>query len=573
MDYLAVDFGTANCVAADISGDGKLRLIPLESEEALLPSVLFVPRIGPKNRSVSSERVAEAGKERYRRALETYQLQLKRNEERLATFVISRGPKKPKEPLRNDYLYEKFFREAFAHYQREFETYEKSLRHFRATAGAEYAEKLKHEAHQLPNLETCEHLALRELLRETTEENFKNFFDQTFFKVLKEEGHPPSQFGKRALASYSETALGGFLLRSPKAFLGIDLHYEHQEIFVIAITEILRYIRSRAEEYTGKKFLGVVFGRPITYAGSRNDSGNAQALDIMRRSAQRSGFIEVRFVKEPLAAALAVARTILDTEDPALIVDLGGGTTDCACLSVDRNASESFQVLSASGERIGGADFDEALSWLLFSECLGKGAKLPKRNNLTFPAGFISDALATRDLAAQTRFRRSGDEILSYLDASNRDERIERLYQVYRDQLQHRLLALAEEVKIKLNTESAIVLPLDFFDFNLSLEFSSANLSSELRSIVLKVCAVARECVESANLSSTPVRVFLTGGMSQSTTVIEHLRAVLPGGSTFQRMDPLRSVVAGLATVARSLSRASSIAEEPSVVRGVRIEA
>lgn len=571
MDYLAVDFGTANCSAADVGDDGRLRLVPLEGPNFLLPSVIFIPRTGEALKSITDDEIARHARKIYQREQEAYESQLVRNAERLHAYILSNGPKKPKIPLRGDYHSELFFSNDFKKYELELQRYSDALRMFEQTAGNDYAKKLQQETDVPPSLEECYGLARKELMQERAEDNFRKYFDQTFFKVLKEEGHPSAVFGQRALDSYSGESLGGFLLRSPKAFLGIPLHTEHQELFVIAISEILRHIRERARAHTGKNYLGIVLGKPVNYMGTSGDAGNRQALDIMRRSAARAGFIETRFVIEPLAAALAVSKTILDTEDPVLIVDLGGGTTDCAFVSVDKQNFESFSVNAASGDRVGGADFDEFLAWQLFSGCLGRGTRLVRRGGLPMPTSLISDALSTRDLAAQIRFRKSGGDIATYLSDSEHDPCLERLYQVYRDQLQHKLISLGEDAKIRLNTTTQITYALDFFEHSTVVEYEGAAYSEHVSTLSARILELVTQCLEAAKALDTPVRVFLTGGMSQSQELIRIIQGGVPDRSTFQRIDPMRSVVAGLATVARILSASSTVVDEPRIVRGVRI--
>ena len=42
MTFLALDFGTSNCVAGVVTNDRKLSLVPLENESPFMPSSIFV---------------------------------------------------------------------------------------------------------------------------------------------------------------------------------------------------------------------------------------------------------------------------------------------------------------------------------------------------------------------------------------------------------------------------------------------------------------------------------------------------------------------------------------------------
>ncbi|MDO2078475.1 rod shape-determining protein, partial [Escherichia coli] len=63
------------------------------------------------------------------------------------------------------------------------------------------------------------------------------------------------------------------------------------------------------------------------------DEANTQAQGILERAAKRAGFKDVVFQYEPVAAGLDYEAT-LQEEKRVLVVDIGGGTTDCLFLLV-----------------------------------------------------------------------------------------------------------------------------------------------------------------------------------------------------------------------------------------------
>lgn len=109
-----------------------------------------------------------------------------------------------------------------------------------------------------------------------------------------------------------------------------------------------------------------MIGRPINFQGLGGDEANTQAQGILERAAKRAGFKDVVFQYEPVAAGLDYEAT-LQEEKRVLVVDIGGGTTDCSLLlmgpqwrsRLDREAS----LLGHSGCRIGGNDLDIALAF------------------------------------------------------------------------------------------------------------------------------------------------------------------------------------------------------------------
>jgi WD40 repeat protein/actin-like ATPase involved in cell morphogenesis len=81
---------------------------------------------------------------------------------------------------------------------------------------------------------------------------------------------------------------------------------------------------------------------------------------VIERAGRMAGFEEVVLLEEPVAGALAYARSGREVGEHVLVYDLGGGTFDLAVLD---NAGDSFHVaLEPKGiDKCGGEDFDLAL--------------------------------------------------------------------------------------------------------------------------------------------------------------------------------------------------------------------
>lgn len=91
--------------------------------------------------------------------------------------------------------------------------------------------------------------------------------------------------------------------------------------------EMLAYFIRKAQEVTGKKLLGprVVVGVP---SGITNVEKRA-----VRDAARNAGAREVHIIEEPMAAAIGIRMPV---HDPVgnMVVDIGGGTTDIAVISL-----------------------------------------------------------------------------------------------------------------------------------------------------------------------------------------------------------------------------------------------
>ena len=121
--------------------------------------------------------------------------------------------------------------------------------------------------------------------------------------------------------------------------------------------EILKVLKTRAEESLGGKLSGVVITVPAYF----NDA-QRQATKDAARIASLNVF---RLLNEPTAAAVAYG---LDTgrEGVIAVYDLGGGTFDISILRLHQGV---FEVLATGGDSaLGGDDIDQALArWMLDS--------------------------------------------------------------------------------------------------------------------------------------------------------------------------------------------------------------
>lgn len=184
----------------------------------------------------------------------------------------------------------------------------------------------------------------------------------------------------------------GFYVRSPKSFLGATgLRVEQVALIEDIVTMMMLYIKQRAELSFGVKGEGAithaVIGRPVNFQGIGGEESNQQAESILRLAALRAGFIDVDFLFEPLAAGMDFEAS-LTQDKTVLVVDVGGGTTDCSVVKMGPAhitlTDRSQDFLGHSGQRVGGNDLDIALSMKAFMPHLGLGCHM--NNGLPVPS-------------------------------------------------------------------------------------------------------------------------------------------------------------------------------------------
>lgn len=554
-NFLAIDFGTTNTLAAEITDDLKLNIVPLDKNTKETPSAIFLKKKSFKNRELNLDILEE----RVKRAISDQELVRQKAithvRERLKNFWNTYCPR-VREPGRTYSIFE----------SRTFNFVKNS----ELEAAKELFRQTKYENEKLnlisnlPEVKTEEEIRLEiksQLIEELVKHDIADLKEQTFFTALEDPEMEPL-FGADAIDSYAGEPQSGFFMRSPKAFLGVPLTESQKELFIRIITLIIRNVKIKSESYLGKLFDGVVIGRPVNFMGANTDDLNDQAEDILRSAAIRAGFNLIRFVHEPLAASLTISNTFFSTDTPALIIDIGGGTTDVAFLRVDLDSHEKIRVAGISGQRVGGNDFDEKIAFNKFSRLLGV--------EYVETRPFLTNALSTRDIHRQAHFRNCGPDLIKLIRKYKDSVGLQRLYQIYRFQLQHHILLTSEKLKINLADRSSANVSVEFLVPGFEIELRDEEFN-EICSSCLNIIADIVDSAIPSSAKNLAIRVFITGGMSSSYQVNAFIEKLLPQGSTIKRLSALHSIVAGLAIVARQLNLNQEISELPDNVRGVPV--
>jgi len=551
MKFLAIDFGTSNCVAAFGMGQN-IKLVPLEGNNHLLPSLLYVQR--------RVQRIKEAtGVEFQRemaRAKASENQRIREEEKEIKNALIEfdiRAPSRPKRPVKpknDDFDNDTAFHLALERHEKDIADYSRELELFSEEISKherkrnEFEQSLRAAMRPKMTVEELEKTVKEKLRREKVREQYKNYKTQTFFDALV--GASECLTGMSALNAYTEDPDGGFFFRSPKTFLGSDIGSLYSEDFVKVIETLLQQIKSASERFSGYVFDGVVLGRPVKYHGVLGERGNRQAMRLMNQAAVNVGFKEIRFFLEPVAAAMMLSlRETIDKRN-ILIVDVGGGTTDCAFLENCGSLEPRYGVLAVSGDRLGGNDVDQAIAWMRFMPLLGKGSLLI--SGLPLPHSLLYDAISTRDLPAQQRFQESREELTNFLRNSRSPERIKRLIRLRAQKLQHRLILCAEELKILLSNSESETTNLGFLEKYLCIPTTADQLSESSERQIDGFRTLIMEAIEAGR--RTPDVIYLTGGMMESKKTVDGLMKNLPSHIETKKMESFASVGIGLGRVA-----------------------
>lgn len=368
--------------------------------------------------------------------------------------------------------------------------------------------------------------------------------------------------GREAMRRYL-TQEPGRLMRSIKSLLGSSLWGETTQVkhrryaFADIVADYLRFLRAAATTGLGAQPVRVVMGRPVHFVDDDSAADRA-AQDQLEAAARAAGFEVVEFQLEPIAAALAYEAQV-DTEEIALVADIGGGTSDFSIVRVSperaRKAERRGDILASTGVHVGGTDFDRLLSTAVLMPYLGLRSKL-KREGMEAPSWYFAD------LATWHRVNFLYDpKVIAQVKTVRRDsaepQKIERLLRVLDKRLGHAMLGRVEDAKIAIGEEAMAPLSLAGVATGLALRVERRRFEAAIADCLERIEGSIREALVQASLAPGDIStVFLTGGSCGVPAVRAAIARAVPEARTIAG-DAFGSVATGLA-----LDAARRFAEE-----------
>jgi hypothetical chaperone protein len=362
-------------------------------------------------------------------------------------------------------------------------------------------------------------------------------------------------FGNAAIAAYVGQTEGR-LMRALKSILGSALIDEEtvlggRKVPLRKVVEIfVRHLKDKAEAFAGQEITAVVHGRPVRFVDD-DDEADARAQAVLEGIAKEVGFRDVAFVYEPIAAAHHYEQTV-ESEELALIADIGGGTSDFSIIRVGPQrrecADRGRDVLASTGVRVGGTDFDSALNLAAVMPLLGLGTELVEKN-LPMPSALYHElaAWATINFAYTYKNER---EIAELAALACEPEKVERLLNVVRRRLGHRLAFAVEDAKIALSAEERAAVPLAFLEAGLAVTATRGDFDRAIGARIDRLHKTASACIRLAGLKPAAIdTIFLTGGSSRVPAVRTAIARAAPSARLAGGSD-LLSVALGLTQMA-----------------------
>ncbi|UJF18161.1 Hsp70 family protein [Vibrio sp. SS-MA-C1-2] len=361
-------------------------------------------------------------------------------------------------------------------------------------------------------------------------------------------------FGREAINEYTEGEFGR-LLRSLKSVLGTPLMHEKTQIrgqllpFTAIIESFLSELKTRAEKQSGHQFNQVVLGRPVYFVDGNQEADKSAELALVT-AAKAAGFDQVQLQFEPIAAALDYENTI-NKEEIAMIIDLGGGTSDFSIVRISPERSKlddrKSDILANDGIHIGGTDFDKQLSLNAIlpdfgykSQLISDSGKLPKSGlfglseedkfvkTIEMPSKYFID-LATWHRIHFLYEPKIANEIKALLLKTTDRKQLDRLLKLINQKDGHRLALDVEALKFNLTNNVQANLSLNYieqgFQTNIKREQFESAINRDLNEIKNKIL----ETIQQAGLKKNNItKVFMTGGSTFIPVINQLVHQIFP---------------------------------------------
>ncbi|WP_342077315.1 Hsp70 family protein [Yoonia sp. SS1-5] len=360
-------------------------------------------------------------------------------------------------------------------------------------------------------------------------------------------------YGSVANAALIDGREGRFM-RALKSVLGTPLMREKRQIayerltLIEVVARFLSMIRDRAEAATGETYQTALSGRPVRFHSS-DTARNTQAELDLREAYMVAGFDDVSFMYEPEAAALASGQ--LDKNALGLIVDIGGGTSDFSVFERDGDAT---RIIASHGVRVGGTDFDRAISIAEVMPLLGRGGEI--RNAIGSGTHLAPNAIFN-DLATWQKipFVYTAENLRMAADFAKlgMDQALfKRLHTVLEMELGHDIAFAVEAGKIQINKPGIADAGIDLrvIEQGLWARFTQAGMEQLLAVHAGQIRDCAAETLRLADVPADRIAKIVFVGGSSLLHVVENTMVSMFPDATLERAEAFTAVADGLAIAA-----------------------
>jgi hypothetical chaperone protein len=332
------------------------------------------------------------------------------------------------------------------------------------------------------------------------------------------------------LLQYLKTAL------RKEGYEGTQIFERYYTVRDLAKT-YLSLLKQRAEDFLGEPIEAVTLGRPVKFSEFPEQDHKAQ--ETLRHAAHESGFKEVDFELEPIAAALDYEQSISKPQN-VVIFDFGGGTLDIAVMRLGDPGKR--KVYANGGVDIAGSDFDRAIieKRMLAHFGYGRVKHHPEIMEMIYA---IPDWMALPELGTPI----NKNILEKAIHAGIAPIQIKALQGLIYNDLAFTFYNRVESGKIALSNDGATIITLEDKDIALWELYTRHQFETDIYHYLIDVEKVLLETIAKSGLEPGEIdAVVKTGGSSNIPLFTEMLTRIF-GVEKVRESNTFTSVVAGLA--------------------------
>jgi hypothetical chaperone protein len=304
----------------------------------------------------------------------------------------------------------------------------------------------------------------------------------------------------------------------------------------------LSLLKQRAEAVLGEQIDAVTLGRPVKF--SEHPEQDHKAQETLRQAAHESGFKEVDFEFEPIAAALDYEQTLTQPQN-VVIFDFGGGTLDIAVMRL--GDATSRKVYASGGVDIAGSDFDRSIieKRMLSHFGLGRVKHQPEIMDMIHA---IPDWMALPELGTPI----NKNILEKAIHAGSSSVQMKALQGLIYNDLAFTFYNRVEAGKIALSNDGATIITLEDKDIALWDLYTRHQFETDIYHYLVEVEKVLLETISKSGLDIEEIDAVVKTGGSSSIPLFTGMLERIFGREKVKQSNSFTSVVAGLAIKAQS---------------------
>ncbi|HRE80897.1 MAG TPA: Hsp70 family protein [Opitutaceae bacterium] len=331
----------------------------------------------------------------------------------------------------------------------------------------------------------------------------------------------PPLIGDAAKQRYVEDRMRGRFFQAIKTILPNRTFTEtivNNEPFQLEdlIAFFLRHLKAKGDAVTGQDVKRVVLGRPAVFSNDPEEDQLAQ--ERLLKAARLTGFEEVRFQYEPLAAAFAYESRISQPER-VLVGDFGGGTSDFSVVQLDpRRLGETARqsdILATGGLPIAGNRYDSATMWHKVTPLFGRGATYESWGKRIEVPDTLHRKICQWDQIVFLKNAQKLDLIWRMAQSSDNPAGFERLEALVKENQGFALFQVIEGAKIALTSAAEAPLVFRHPKIPINERLTRSEFERNSSDITGEIIRYLDSFLKDAKIDPASIEgVFLTGGTS-----------------------------------------------------------